>query len=292
LTYKTLKSGSIYALFVLPTLLFFTMVNVVPFIQALIFSFQDWNGISSEIRWVGLSNYMSLLHDTRFLTSSWLTLKFVVISTILVNLAGLLLALLLNTALKTRTFLRTVFFMPQVIGSLIIGFIWQFIFVQVFGQLGDLTNWSIFELNWLSTPNYAFASIILVYVWQSCGYFMVIYLAALQGVPHDVMESASIDGANWWRRIWFIVFPLIRPAMTICIFLAISGAFKMFDLNLSLTRGGPFNSTELLPLHIYQVAFFNNNYTLGTTKAVIFFFVLVTVTLIQVSIMKRREVEM
>ncbi|RXZ79555.1 sugar ABC transporter permease [Paenibacillaceae bacterium] len=268
------------------------MVNVVPFIQAVIYSFQDWNGISTNIRWVGLENYASLLSDTRFLSSSWLTVKFVAVSTILVNLLGLILALTLNVALKTRTLLRTLFFMPQVIGSLIIGFIWQFIFVQVFEQLGDATKWPLFEMNWLSMPNYAFAAIILVYVWQSAGYFMVIYLAALQGIPNDIIESASIDGANWWRKTWFIVFPLIRPAMTICIFLAISGAFKMFDLNLSLTRGGPFNSTELLPLHIYQVAFFNNNYTLGTTKAVVFFLILVTITLIQVGMMKRREVEM
>jgi raffinose/stachyose/melibiose transport system permease protein len=291
-----MKAGTrkiwIYAIFVTPALFFFTLIILVPFIRAIIFSFQDWNGISNEIPWAGWDNYKTILTDNGFRKSFTFTLKYVSVITVLLNLFGFLLALVLNMSLKTRNFLRTAFFLPYVMGPVIIGFIWQFIITNLFAEIGEATQWTLFMKNWLSLPNYAFWSLVMVAVWQSVGYYMVIYLAALQGVPTDMLEAAEIDGAGKWKRLLHVVLPLIRPAMTINLFLAISSGFKAFDLNFSLTRGGPFGSTESIAYHIYLDAFTKNLFTLASAKAVVFFLVLASVTLIQVSVMKRKEVEM
>lgn len=292
MTKTTLRQTFIYAAFVAPAVLFFALVIFVPFLRAILFSFQDWNGISSDIRWAGWANYQKLLSDSGFHKSFAFTIKYVLVTTVLLNVFGLILALILNLALKTRNVLRTVFFLPYVIGPIIIGFIWQFIITKLFGEIAKWTGWTLFAKNWLSLPDYAFWSLVIVTVWHSAGYFMVIYLAALQGVSKDLLEAAEIDGAGRLGQLWHVVLPLIRPAMTINLFLAISGGFKAFDLNFSLTKGGPFGSTESLALHIYLDAFNKNLFTYASAKAVVFFLVLAFVTLIQVAVMKRREVEM
>lgn len=281
-----------YAVFVLPALIFFTMVILVPFMRAILFSFQDWNGISSDIRWAGWSNYTKMIGDGGFMKSFTFTVKYVLATTILLNMAGLALALVLNLALKTRNFLRTAFFLPYVIGPVIIGFIWQFIITRLFSELGKATGLGLLQKNWLSLPEYAFWSLVIVTIWHSAGYFMVIYLAALQGVPKDMLEAAEMDGAGRLKRFWHVVLPLIRPAMTINLFLAISSGFKGFDLNFALTKGGPFGTTESLAYHIYLDAFTKNLFTYASAKAVVFFLVLAAITLVQVAVMKRREVEM
>ncbi|MEK3915988.1 carbohydrate ABC transporter permease [Paenibacillus sp. FSL H7-0331] len=282
----------IYIAFVSPAVLFFALFILLPFIRAIIFSFQDWNGISSEIKWAGWSNYKRLLEDTEHMKSFIFTMKYVFVSTILVNLVGFALAFVLNMALKTKNALRTVFFLPHVMGSLVIGFIWQFIITQGFPQIASLTGIEIFQKNWLSIPEYAFWSLILVSVWHYAGYLMVIYLAALQGIPTDLLEAAQIDGANRWHRLQKIIIPLIMPAITVCLFLAISHGFKVFDLNFALTKGGPYGTTESLALHIYLDAFTKNEYTYASAKAVVFFVILASVTVVQVFVMKRKEVEM
>ncbi|MBW7473991.1 sugar ABC transporter permease [Paenibacillus oenotherae] len=281
-----------YVVFVAPALFFFTMIILVPFLRAIIYSFQDWNGISSDIAWAGWDNYATIWKDAGFHKSFAFTLKFVLVITILLNVFGFLLALVLNLSLKSRNLLRTAFFLPYVIGPVIIGFIWQFIFTNLFAEIGKATEWSMFMKNWLSLPGYAFWSLVIVTVWHSVGYFMVIYLAALQGVPKDLLEAAEIDGAGKWKRMQNVVLPLIRPAMTINLFLAISSGFKAFDLNFALTRGGPFGTTESIAYHIYLDAFTKNLFTLASAKAVVFFLVLAGITLVQVSVMKRKEVEM
>jgi len=286
------RSALTYIVFVAPAVLFFVTFILFPLVRAIIYSFQDWDGIASEASWVGWGNYKRLLDDTDFGTSFMFTFKYVAVTTILFNLSGFLLALALNMALKSRNLLRTGFFLPHVVGSVIIGFIWQFIIVQLFGEIGKATGIALFQKNWLSMPDMSFWSIVIVAVWHSAGYFMVIYLAALQGVPRDLLEASEIDGAGRMRRLWSVTLPLIRPAMTVCFFLAISSSFKAFDLNFSLTRGGPFGSTESLALQIYSDAFVKNLFTYGAAKAVVFFLVLAGITLVQVGVMKRKEVEM
>lgn len=256
------------------------------------YSFTSWNGVSSAVEWVGLENYFKIFkNDPAFVNSFLFTTKFMFAAVIISNLIGFGLALLLNAALKSRNLLRTVFFIPNVIGGLLLGFIWQFIFVKGFASLGSMTNLSLFKLPWLGDETTAFWGIVIVFAWQISGYMMVIYIAALQGLDHNLLEAARIDGASNWTLLTKIIIPLILPAFTICIFLTISMAFKIFDINISLTNGGPFNSTQSVAINIYQEAFQYNRYGLGTAKSILFFLVVAIFTTIQVLATKKREVE-
>ncbi|WP_152395523.1 carbohydrate ABC transporter permease [Paenibacillus guangzhouensis] len=278
--------------FVGPALIFFALIIVVPFILGLYYSFTDWNGVSGEVAWVGLDNYKQILtNDTVFRDSFWFTTKFTVLGVILTNVLGFTLAYFLTKKLKSRNFLRTVFFMPNVIGGLLLGFIWQFIFVKGFAAIGDVTGIPFFNLPWLGTENTAFWAIVIVFVWQTAGYLMVIYISSLNNVPKDILEAAEIDGASRGQVLRSIIIPLIMPAATVCLFLAISWSFKMFDLNLSLTKGGPFGSTESVAMNIYNEAFSKNRYGLGTAKAIIFFIIVAVITTLQVKLTKSKEVE-
>ncbi|PYI57571.1 ABC transporter permease [Paenibacillus flagellatus] len=260
--------------------------------MSIYYSFTEWNGVSSDIKWIGIANYKTILtEDTAFLHSFGFTARFTVASVVLTNVLGFLLALLLTQALKTRNVLRTIFFMPNVIGGLLLGFIWQFIFVKGFATIGEMTGIGFFKLPWLGDATTGFWGFIIVSVWQGAGYLMIIYIAALSNVPKDVIEAARIDGASRLQMLRQITIPLIMPAVTVCLFLAISWAFKMFDLNMSLTKGGPFGSTESIAMNIYQDAFRNNRLGLGSAKAVIFFIAVAIVTIVQVSLTKKREVE-
>lgn len=281
-----------YAVFVGPALLFFLLVQIAPFFMGLYYSFTSWNGISSAVEWVGFDNYIKIFtDDPKFFDSFMFTTKFMLAAVFISNIIGFGFALLLNAALKTRNILRTVFFIPNVIGGLLLGFIWQFIFIKGFASLGELTGIGFFTQPWLGTENTAFWGIVIVFAWQISGYMMVIYVAALQGVDTSLLEAAKIDGASSFTMLRKIIIPLILPAFTICFFLTISMAFKIFDLNLSLTGGGPFNSTESVAIHIYQEAFINNKYGLGTAKSILFFLVVAAFTTFQVMFTKKKEVE-
>nr|WP_232233782.1 sugar ABC transporter permease [Bacillus sp. J33] len=281
-----------YGAFVGPALLFFLVIQIIPFSMGIFYSFTSWNGVSSAVEWVGLENYIKIFkNDPKFFDSFIFTTKFMLASVIISNLIGFGLALLLNAALKSRNLLRTVFFIPNVIGGLLLGFIWQFIFVKGFAAIGNLTDLSAFKLPWLGDEKTAFWGIVIVFAWQISGYMMVIYIAALQGVDQTLLEAAKIDGASNWTLLTKIIIPLILPAFTICFFLTISMAFKIFDLNISLTGGGPFNSTQSVAINIYQEAFQNNRYGLGTAKSILFFVVVAIFTTVQVMMTKKREVE-
>jgi len=291
-TNKKLSNFLVYTAFVGPAIIFFLLVQIVPFLMGIYYSFTSWNGVSTTINWVGLQNYITILtKDTNFYNSFWFTTKFMFVAVIISNLIGFGLALLLTQALKTRNILRTVFFIPNVIGGLLLGFIWLFIFVRGFASLGNVTNIGLFKLPWLADASTAFWGIVIVFAWQVSGYMMIIYVAALQGVDSSVLEAARIDGANGWTMLTKIIMPLILPAFTICLFLTISMAFKIFDMNLSLTGGGPFNSTQSVAINIYQEAFQNNRYGLGTAKSIIFFLVVAVFTTVQVMITKNKEVQ-
>lgn len=275
-----------------PASLFFLLVIIIPFAMGMYYSFTNWNGVSGNVEWVGLDNFKQIFtKDTAFATSFWFTIRVTVVCVILTNVAGFFLAYVLTKPLKGRNILRTLFFMPNVIGGLLLGFIWQFIFVKGFATLGELTNIGFFQLPWLGDENTGFWGIVIVFIWQSAGYLMVIYIASINNVSREVLEAAEIDGASRVQVLRSIVLPLIMPAVTICLFLTISWSFKMFDLNLSLTKGGPFRSTESLALNIYVESFQNNRYGLGTAKALIFFIGVAMITLLQVKLTKSKEVE-
>ncbi|MFD2115547.1 carbohydrate ABC transporter permease [Paenibacillus yanchengensis] len=275
-----------------PATLFFIIIVVIPFLMSIYYGFTSWNGVTSEVTFVGFSNYKYILfEDSAFSNSFWFTAKYMLATLILINLVGFLLALLLTQPLKTRNVLRTIFFMPNVIGGLLLGFIWSFIFVKGFAAVGDWTNIGFFLLPWLGTEATAFWGIVIVSVWQLSGYVMIIYIAALVNVPSELVEAAKIDGATKWQMLKSILLPLIMPAITVCLFLTISWGFKVFDINLSLTKGGPFGSTESVALNIYNEAFRNNRFGIGTAKALIFFIVVAIITMTQVYLTKRKEVE-
>lgn len=289
---KKLSQWSQQIFFVGPATIFFILMMIIPFGMGMYYSFTDWNGVSGQVTWVGFSNFTKIFtNDPDFWNSFWFTVRFTLLGVVLTNVVGFFLAYFLTKPLKTRNALRTIFFMPNVIGGLLLGFIWQFIFIKGFATLGDITGWSFFNLPWLGDATTGFWGIVLVFIWQSSGYLMVIYIASLSNVSKEVLEAAEIDGASRWQVLKGIIVPLIMPAVTVCLFLAISWSFKMFDLNLSLTKGGPFKSTESVALNIYAEAFQNNRYGLGTAKALLFFVIVAIITMIQVKITKSKEVE-
>lgn len=279
-------------IFVGPVLLAFIIVVIVPMITGIYYSFTDWNGIGNDANWVGLKNYTKIFtEDKDFLNAFLFTAKFALVSLITINVIGFGLALLMTKGLKLTNFFRSIFFMPNMIGGLILGFVWQFIFTKGFDSLGKLLNWS-FLRGWLSDPTTGFWGLVILMSWQMSGYMMVIYIAAIENIPESSLEAAKIDGANAWQRLRYIIMPLVAPAFTVGLFLTLSNSFKLYDQNLSLTAGGPHNSTQMLAMNIYNTAFKFNKLGLAQAKAVIFLITVAVITLTQIYYSKRREVEM
>lgn len=282
-----------YAVFTAPLLLIFITVVIIPFLIGIAYSFISWDGIPANPKvFVGLDNFITLFQDERFLTSAWNTLKFTILALIAVNVLGLLFSLIVTAGFKTSNLARTLIFMPNLIGGLILGYIWKFIFTDGFKQIGAMTGLDSVFFNWLISPQFALYALVVVFTWQMAGYTMIIYIAGINGISEEVMEAAKVDGANLWYRLSKIVFPLLMPSFTICLFLTLSGAFKIYDVNLSLTNGGPMHTTELFAMNIFNEIFGYGNYGLGQAKAIVFFLVVAAVTLTQVVITKRKEVQM
>ncbi|CAH8719806.1 sugar ABC transporter permease [Paenibacillus thiaminolyticus] len=289
---KKRKDRLWFALFTLPLLFIFTTVVVIPFLFGIAYSFVQWDGIPANPKvFVGLDNYIQLFQDERFLASAWHTLKFTILAVLIVNVFGLAFSLFVTTKLRVRNLARTMFFMPNLIGGLILGYIWQFIFTDAMGYIGESTGLANVFFNWLLDSQFALFALVVVFTWQFAGYTMIIYVAGLQGVPDELIEASKVDGANWWHRLTKITLPLLMPAFTICLFLTLSGAFKIYDVNLSLTRGGPNNATEMFAMNIFNEIFAYGNYGLGQAKAVLFFLVVAVFTLTQVFLTKKREVQ-
>ncbi|WP_173915254.1 carbohydrate ABC transporter permease [Halobacillus sp. Marseille-Q1614] len=277
-------------LFLSPVLLGLGIVVVIPFIYGFIYSFTDWNGLAAG-EFLGLQNYLNLFQEKEFLNAIWFTTKFAAAAVVLLNLFGLALALIVTRNIKSNNLLRTIFFMPNLIGGLILGFIWQFIFISVFGDIGNLTGIEGFN-GWLSTANTGFWGIVILTCWQMAGYIMIIYIAYLENIPKDLIEAAKIDGASAFQRFKNITFPLVAPAFTISMFLTLSMSFKIYDQNLSLTNGGPASQTQMVAMDIVNTAFSDNDMAYAQAKAVIFFLIVSVVALTQVYYNKKREVEM
>ncbi|PFH87184.1 ABC transporter permease [Bacillus sp. AFS088145] len=288
---KRRNSGS-FIVFVGPAFLVFAALVLIPFLMGLYYSFTNWNGVVGNIHYVGFDNYKYIFtQDADFKQSFIITTKYTFFAVILTNLIGFGLALLVTKGLKSRNILRTIFFLPNLIGGLLLGFIWQFIFNKGLTSLGAALGIDSLMQSLLGTANGAFWAIIIVAIWQGAGYIMIIYVAALQGVPQELIEAAQVDGADRFTTLRKIIIPMVAPAVTVCLFLTISWSFKVFDQNLSLTGGGPFKSTEMLALNIYTEAFVNNRYGLGEAKAIVFFVVVAAISILQVYLTKKREVE-
>ncbi|WP_156178114.1 carbohydrate ABC transporter permease [Bacillus sp. SA1-12] len=280
-------------LFVLPAFAFYFVFLFIPTIGAGVYSFTDWNGLNPTFNFVGFSNYIEAFSDDpAFRHSFWFTLRYTIFMFVIQNVAALLLALLIESRMKSKGFFRTIFFMPNMISLIISSLMFSFIFTNVFPELSKQAIFSILDQSWIGDASVSFYSILIVSLWQGIGYMMVIYMAALQGVPKQLKEASMIDGANVFQRLRHVVIPMIMHAITICSFLTLNGAFKVFDVVYALTQGGPGTSTQVMALNIYEEAFSNNfRFGYANAKAMILFLVVLIITLIQVSILKRKEVE-
>ena len=278
---KTVKRW--FPVFVLPTLIAFLIAFVIPFVLGVVLSFTEFRTVA-DAKFVGLENYIrAFSDDTLFLDSLWFTVKFAVVSVIGINVIAFILALLFTRNLPGTNFFRTVFFMPNLIGGIVLGYIWQVIINGVLYRYG----YSI-----TSNPTYGFWGLVILMHWQLIGYMMIIYIAGIQNIPSDIMEAAMVDGAGAFTVLTKITIPSVMPSVTICLFLTITNSFKLFDQNLALTAGAPGDRTQMVALDIYNTFYSRTGFEgVGQAKAVIFFIIVAVISLAQLYITRRKEVE-
>jgi raffinose/stachyose/melibiose transport system permease protein len=290
---KKMRGPAWYALFTLPLIFVFTTVVLIPFIIGIVYAFFSWDGLPLNPKiFVGINNFIRIFSDERFLASAGHTVFFTLLSIVTINVLGLAFALVVTTRLRVRNIARTMLFAPYMIGGLILGYIWKFILGEGFRTIGEKTGLTAVFFNWLLHPQFALLALTVVITWQMAGYIMIIYITGIQSIPEEVIEAAYMDGAGFWTVLFRIKFPLIMQSFTVCLFLTLSNCFKIFDVNLSLTGGGPYSSTELFAMNIYHELFSLNNYGYGQAKAILFFIIVAVITAVQVGITKKREVEM
>jgi len=296
------RNSLLFFLFLLPSAFAFCMVIVIPFFMGIYYSFTDWNAITgTEVSWVGFKNYIAIHTDLTFLHSFLVTVVYAIMNIVVINICAFFMALLVTTNLKLKGIYRAGFFLPNLIGGLILGYIWQFIFNNAIPAFGKLIQFTWLQDNqFLANQYLALLAIVIVGTWQYAGYIMMIYVASIQGIPPSLMEAAQIDGANYGQQLRHIMFPMVAPAFTVSMFLTLVNSFKQFDVNFALTAGGPpgmflgkaLNTNEFLALNIYQTAFAYRQLAQGQAKAIVFFVVLAVISLIQVRANKKREIEM
>lgn len=285
---KRTKSFTKFLSFGAAPLIIFIGVLVYPFMQGLFLTFTDWDGFDYT-KVEGIQNYKDSLTDPHFWTTMAFTLKFVLVSVILVNLVAFGLALLVTSKLKSSNLFRTFFFIPNLIGGVVLGVIWQFIFNTAITSVARKFNIPFFQDSWLNDTNKAFWALIIVTVWQASGYMMIIYITGLISIEPEVVEAATVDGASPFKLLTAIKIPLMAQAFTISLFLTMRNGFMAYDVNLALTGGGPFRTTELISMHIFQEAFAFGNFGTGQAKAVLMFIMVAFAALAQVAVSKRME---
>ncbi|HEY9053602.1 MAG TPA: sugar ABC transporter permease [Rectinemataceae bacterium] len=275
-----------------PSTFFFMTVIVLPFAFGIFLTFTNWDGISTGFSFVGLENYRTILSDKSVRHSFVLTLGYVGAVSLLTNIVGFSLAYILTSGVRGQSVYRVGFFTPNLIGGVVLGFLWSFIFSKVLVHLGQATGIGLFSYSWLGNPQKAFWALVLVTVWQKSGYLMIIYIAGIVSIPQEVLEAATMDGAFGLRKIKDIVIPLVMPSFVVCLFLILQKGFMVYELNLALTNGGPYGSTELISMNIYKTAFISEAYGPGQAQSILLFAIVVSVALLQVYFTKRLEVEM
>ncbi len=300
------EKSLVFWLFVAPALLAFILVVVIPFIFGIYYSFTNWTSSARTgggLKFVGLQNYIGSFSDATFLHAFYITVLYTVMSMVAVNVTAFTLAMLVTSKIKLAKFYRVGFFVPNLIGGLILGYIWQFVFNYAIPSIGKwneifapLANPDNFLL---ANPNTALIAMVIVNTWQYAGYIMMIFIAAIESIPAELHEQAQIDGASKLQRVFAIVLPMIAQAVTVTTFLTLVQAFKMYDMNVSLTSGGPSTmfqgtpilGTELLAMNIMNTAFVSNDLAGGQARAVLFFVVLAAVSMVQVAVNKKKELE-
>jgi len=278
--------------FTLPAIILVTIMIYIPFVMSGYYSFTEWNGIAKQPTFIGFDNFIALFQgNSSFLSALIFTGKYTILFMILANVFALALAVVLVKKLRTANLLRGIFFVPYIMSMTIVGFIWKFIFSQGFEKLFEMSGIGFLNLSWLGDPNLAFYAVVFVGVWQSVGFYMVLYIAGLQAIPGDVLEAAIVDGANGRAKFFKITLPLLTPSITTCVFMSLTNSLKVFDIILALTKGGPGGATYSVTLDIYREAFQNNNYGVGSAKSLVFFIIILVLTQLVLKVFRSREVE-
>ncbi len=278
---KTLKKY--FPVFALPTVIAFAIAFVIPFLLGIYLSFTKFTTVTNS-QWVGLNNYIrAFTEDHDFLNALIFTTKFTVVSVVLINVLAFVIALLLTRGIRGTNIFRTVFFMPNLIGGIVLGYIWQLIIN------GVLLNFGV-DITFSST--YGFWGLVVLMNWQMVGYMMIIYVAGIQNISSDLMEAAEIDGASSWQVLKSVTIPMVMPSITICTFLTLTNSFKLFDQNFALSGGAPAKSSSMLALDIFSTFYGRNGYEgVGQAKAVVFFIMVALIALIQLRLTRSKEVE-
>ena len=280
-------------LYTIPAIILVTITIYIPFVMSGYYSLTQWNGIAKEPVFIGLENFKRVFSgSSEFMKSLIFTGKYTILFMIFSNVLALAIAVALVQKIRLANLMRGMFFVPYIMSMIIVGFIWKFIFSQGFEVLFEKTGWGFLNWSWLGESNLAFLAIVIVGVWQSLGFYIVLYIAGLQAVPGDVLEAATVDGATSWTRFFKVTLPLLGPSITTCVFMSLTNALKVFDIILALTKGGPGGMTYSATLDIYREAFQNNNYGLGSAKSLVFFVVVLVITQVAMKIMKSREVDL
>jgi raffinose/stachyose/melibiose transport system permease protein len=272
-----------FPIFLFPTLISFVLVFLIPFILGIYLSFTKFTTVENAT-WVGIENYiMAFTQDTNFLNALWFTIKFTIVSVITINVLAFSLALVLTKAVKGTSFFRTVFFMPNLIGGIVLGYIWNLLINSILGIFGyDITY----------DARFGFWGLVFLMNWQLIGYMMVIYIAGIQNIPKELNEAAKIDGASSFNILKNVTIPMVMPSVTICLFLTITNSFKLFDQNLALTGGAPARETSMLALDIFNTFYGRIGWQgVGQAKAVVFFLIVAIIAFLQLKITARNEVE-
>ena len=286
MSYKTKQ----FLMFAGVTTFIFCAVVIVPFLYGLYLTFTSWDGVSASKPFVGMANYAATFQDAAFWQALLRTAIYSIISVILVNVVAFILAFLVTSGVKGQNFFRAGFFVPNLIGGIVLGYIWKFVFNRALVSIGQSLSVGFLSTSWLATTNGAMLCLIIVSVWQYAGYMMLIYVAGFMSVSNDVIEAAKIDGCTNMQTITHISVPLMVSSFVQCLFLTITRCFMVYDVNLSLTKGEPFNSSVMAAMHVYNTAFTYKNYGTGQAEALVLFVVCAVVGVLQVYIGKKAEV--
>lgn len=271
-----------FPIFVLPTMIAFTLGFIIPFVEGVYLSFCKFTTVN-DAKFVGFANYAKVFTDETFVHAFWYTAAFTVVSVILINVLAFAVALLLTKGFKGTNIFRTVFFMPNLIGGIVLGYIWQLLLNGILMKFSRTLTYS---------PTYGFWGLIILMCWQQIGYMMIIYIAGIQNIPGELIEAAEIDGATKWQILKKVTIPMVMPSITVCTFLTLTNSFKLFDQNLALTNGEPSKMSEMLALNIFNTFYGRTGYEgVGQAKAVIFFILVTVIALTQNYLTRRKEVQ-
>ena len=288
------KYKKYYYMFIIPALLLYTFALLIPlFLGTIPFSFENWNLMHGTKSFAGFENYIKLFSDADFWKAFLFNLNLGAWTIIGSNVVGFIIAYFLNKSIKAKGLIRALFFIPNIISAVLVAFIWTFIFAQILPNIAEMMNleW-LGSISWFGSPKTATVTIILVSIWQQVGFLMIIYTAGLQTIPDELIEAGKIDGCTGLHLIRHIQLPLLMPTITINLFVSISGAFKAFDVPNAMTAGGPYGSTMTAAMDIYKEAFVKYNLGYGAAKSVVLFLTVAAITLIQLRITRKREVEL